>query len=170
MYDLKKPAFFLLLLIGLGLSSALANESTDTADGTPNDNTQSDSAEVYVEPWMYISLPDGGIYSMREVLKVGTPGWDAFVLAGHPIENYDPTDIFMTNTLRNSYGIVVLMLAQRCLGDFNDDGVVDARDIVLYAQAFLEGDLAADLTGNGIIDIFDQLFFIELANTGCMEI
>lgn len=169
MYDLKKPAFFS-LLIGLGLFGSSAIGVLDISDDSNDDSTQSDDTQDYIEPWMYISLPDAGTYSMREVLEEGTPGWDAFALAGHPIEDYEPTEIFMTNTVMNSHGIVVLMLAQHCLGDFNDDGQVNAGDIALFTHAYLEGDLAADLTGNGVVDIFDQLFFIELANMGCVAI
>jgi len=117
---------------------------------------------------MYISIPDAGTFPLREVLQAGTSGWEAFVDYGQPLEAYEPVSIFTVQTRPNSNGVIVLMPIVHCLGDFNDDDVVNAADITPFIQAFLHGEPEADLTGDGILDVQDQFLFLELASMGCV--
>jgi hypothetical protein len=47
------------------------------------------------------------------------------------------------------------------LGDFNDDGIVDERDIDLLAAAIVRGDATFDLTGDHKTDAADHTYLIE---------
>ncbi len=125
-------------------------------------------AEDYIESWLYMHIPDFGTFTLREVLEEGTLGHDAFGTFGYPIEDFEPIELMTTNPTQNNNGIVVYMLAEHCLGDFNDDGTVNIGDLSLFTIAYSEGDLIADLTGNGEVDIFDQIFFIQLLSMGCV--
>jgi hypothetical protein len=51
----------------------------------------------------------------------------------------------------------VLLSAPRTVGDFNEDGVVDAADYTLWRNAVGTADLAADATGDNQIDASDYL-------------
>lgn len=123
----------------------------------------------YEESWIYVSVPEYGNFLLREVLEVGTRGWYAVESFGVPIEQYVPAYAFTTNPTRTNNGVVILIPEPHCLGDFNNDGVVNAADITLFTMAYIAGDLSADLTGNGILDIFDQILFIQLATMGCVN-
>jgi len=127
-------------------------------------------AQEMVEAWIYLTVPNHGTYRLRDVLTEGSAGWAAFADYGEPIESYEPINIFTPNLSPNRIGLVVLMPIVYCMGDFNFDRIIDAQDLVLFAQAYLAGDLSADLTGDGQIDIADQLFFFELATGGCIPI
>jgi len=127
-----------------------------------------DDFDVYIEPWIYVSIPEFGMFSLREVLDEGTDGWDAFLAYGDPIESYESINIFTPSADAHNAGIVVLMPRVECLGDFNSDGVVDVSDLVIFAQAYIDGDLVADLTNDGVLDIADQILFFNLAMMGCV--
>ena len=58
----------------------------------------------------------------------------------------------------------VIELADPCLGDLNDDGVVDGADVGLFLIAWGTTNEAADIDGNGIVDGAD--FGIILAAWG----
>jgi len=121
----------------------------------------------YIESWVFVSIPDAGTYTLREVLEEGSDGWAAFAAYGEPIESYEPVSIFTHSANGNNSGIEVLMPAARCAGDFNDDGVIDIEDILLFAELFLHSDPQADLNGDGVIDLDDQFVFFGLMIDGC---
>lgn len=51
-------------------------------------------------------------------------------------------------------------------GDFNNNGQRDTMDLDLLADAMMTGDLDFDLTGDGMVDIDDRVFWAEtLSNT-----
>ena len=54
-----------------------------------------------------------------------------------------------------------------CLADFNDDGVVDTRDVLAFLNAWNAQDASADCDGNGVIDTRDVLCFLNLWTAGC---
>ncbi|HZW08636.1 MAG TPA: GC-type dockerin domain-anchored protein [Phycisphaerales bacterium] len=57
--------------------------------------------------------------------------------------------------------------AQDCVADFNGDGVVDTRDVIVCLNAWTAGDPAADTNGDGAVDSRDVIFFLNLWTTGC---
>ncbi|MEO1279145.1 MAG: GC-type dockerin domain-anchored protein, partial [Planctomycetota bacterium] len=46
-------------------------------------------------------------------------------------------------------------------------GVVDVFDFLAFLDLFGQGDLAADINGDGILDTFDFLEFLNIFGTGC---
>ena len=61
------------------------------------------------------------------------------------------------------------MLPARCLGDFNNDGVVNLYDTALFVELYLAEDPRADLTFDGVVDILDQMAFILLTTMPCID-
>src|SRR5690606_321637 len=49
----------------------------------------------------------------------------------------------------------ILLSAPRTIGDFNDDGVVDAADYVVWRNSVGSADLAADANGDQMVDATD---------------
>lgn len=45
------------------------------------------------------------------------------------------------------------------LGDFNQDGVVNLRDLMLLFNDWLQDSSVADINGDGIADFYDFAFF-----------
>lgn len=125
--------------------------------------------EGFIEPWMYIHVPGYGTYSMREVNRAGSEGQWAFDSYNKPLVAYEPIAIFVPSTSQPDAGLTVLIPIVRCLGDFTGDHVVDAGDLLPFALAFLADDLSADLNGDGVLDIVDQLVFFTLATMGCVQ-
>lgn len=54
-----------------------------------------------------------------------------------------------------------------CAADFNGDGVVDFFDYLDFVQAFAAQIPAADFNGDGVIDFFDYLDFVQAFSAGC---
>jgi len=54
-----------------------------------------------------------------------------------------------------------------CRADFNQDGIVDTRDVTAFLNAWTAMDSSADIDGNGVIDTRDVLAFLNLWSAGC---
>jgi hypothetical protein len=54
-----------------------------------------------------------------------------------------------------------------CYPDFTGDGLLDLFDFLAYVNAFNAGDMKADCTGGGVLDLFDFLCFVNAFNEGC---
>jgi hypothetical protein len=54
-----------------------------------------------------------------------------------------------------------------CPADINGDGALDLFDFLWYVNAFNDGADRADCTGEGVLDIFDFLCFVNAFNEGC---
>ncbi len=54
-----------------------------------------------------------------------------------------------------------------CYADFTGDGVLDLFDFLAYVNAFNAGLDSADCTGDGSLDLFDFLCFVNAFNAGC---
>ncbi|MCA9147957.1 MAG: hypothetical protein KDA92_01595, partial [Planctomycetales bacterium] len=59
-----------------------------------------------------------------------------------------------------TFGVSV-HLGSGVIGDFNDNGVLDAADLDLLAQAQVNGNGTYDLTGDGVADYADRLFWVN---------
>jgi len=57
--------------------------------------------------------------------------------------------------------------ADACIADLTGDGLLDIFDVFGYLDLFNAGDLAADFTGDGALDIFDVFAFLDAFNAGC---
>ncbi|MBL4697243.1 MAG: hypothetical protein JKX70_00265 [Phycisphaerales bacterium] len=145
-------------------------DDTDNLDDGGGGSAQSIDEQDFIEPWMYLTVPEDATYSLREVLTFGTPGWEAFGSSGYQLDEFEPIHVFAELPTLNNGGIVILMIVDRCLGDFNGNGMVDAGDIILFAHAYFAGDIEADLTRDGVIDFDDQSLFLELVRMGCVVI
>ncbi len=55
-----------------------------------------------------------------------------------------------------------------CAADMTGDGIIDISDVFAFLSAYNTSDLAADLTNDGVIDISDVFAFLELYNSGCL--
>ena len=154
--------------IALSSTSHAMSFSSDTGGG---DNTTSDvdsgDPEVRQESWVYVSIPRYGFATLQDVLDYGSPANIAMLEVGEPIESYEPVSVHGPTANTNNAALVFLMLPERCLGDFNNDGAVDLYDATLFTIAFINHDLSADLTRDGRIDIRDQILFVTLATLPC---
>jgi len=54
-----------------------------------------------------------------------------------------------------------------CYADFTGDGTLDPFDFLAYVNAFNAGDPEADCTGDQTLDLFDFLCFVNAFNAGC---
>jgi len=62
------------------------------------------------------------------------------------------------------------LLDQRCIVDFDFNGIVDVQDIIAYALAFDAGEPRCDFTGDGLInreDFFDFLLKWDVSDEDC---
>tara|TARA_R110002072_G_C7950065_1_gene533118 strand:- start:395 stop:973 length:579 start_codon:yes stop_codon:yes gene_type:complete len=54
-----------------------------------------------------------------------------------------------------------------CIADFDQNGVVNSLDSELFVSEYSSGEARADLTCDGVFDIFDVTAFLEEFNDGC---
>jgi hypothetical protein len=54
-----------------------------------------------------------------------------------------------------------------CYADFTGDGVLDLFDFLAYVNSFNGGEDRADCTPDGTMDLFDFLCFVNVFNEGC---
>ena len=131
--------------------------SDHTGDQGTNVDTGTTGSETRYEQWQYVSIPQFGIASVQEALTEGTAANEAFESVGEPIQN------------NNNGAVVVYMLPLRCLGDYNADNVVNLYDMPYFIDYYLAQDPAGDLTRDGLVDIRDQILFIELTAHLCYD-
>lgn len=179
-----------LAAVHLGCTLAFVSSGANwTHDDYPSDNTEEidivgqdtgqpndlsglgleDLIEHY-RNWVFVGIPGWGNFTLGEVMDMGSPGWSAFEDFGIPFEQYHPVDVFASIPNARNRGIVLMLPTDHCLGDFDNDGRVTGLDVPLFTQAYLAGDLSADLNGNGIVEIFDQIAFMSLVGQGCVQV
>lgn len=56
---------------------------------------------------------------------------------------------------------------EKCVADFNSDGIVDYFDYLDFLDAYEANDPSADVNGDGIVDFFDYLDFVASFESGC---
>lgn len=166
-----RPNFVALMGVCAIMSPIGLGDDDHGDDSLIHDETGSwvDEFDSRPESWVYIRLPRFGIASLQDVVTVGTPAHDAWLNIGEPLEAYEPIAIFTDTANNNNGAITMLMLPERCLGDFDGDGSVGWSDALLFTQFFLNGHQAADLTGDGFVDIRDQILFLHLATVPCVD-
>ena len=143
---------------------ASSNSNQDTHGSSGND---AGDPGMQQERWQYVEIPRFGIASMQQVLEVGSPANIAWLNIGEPIEHYQVVALQSPIANVNNGALVLYILPERCLGDFNNNGHIDLEDVVTFAIAYLNGEPAADVSGDGQIDVRDQILFLHLASIPC---
>ncbi len=76
-----------------------------------------------------------------------------------------------TGVTLTSDGIIVInatgTVPPSCVADWNGDGVLDFFDILGFLDDFSLGNPEADINGDGVIDFFDIQEFLQLFAAGC---
>jgi len=57
--------------------------------------------------------------------------------------------------------------SNECYADFTGDGTLDLFDFLGFVNAFNASDPAADCLADGVFDLFDFLCFVNAFNAGC---
>ena len=64
-------------------------------------------------------------------------------------------------------GLVFSGGAEGCYADFDGNGVLDLFDFLAYVNSFNANEKKADCDGNGVLDLFDFLCYVNAFNAGC---
>jgi hypothetical protein len=111
---------------------------------------------------------DGGV-PRRLVLPVSQEG--AVATAMLPTdENLLPLGFYMLFAMVDdipSAARIVQVSAAVCYPDFTGDGALDLFDFLAFVNAFNTDDPVADCDGDGDLDLFDFLCFVNAFNSGC---
>jgi hypothetical protein len=118
----------------------------------------------------FVARIDGG-GTFRWVTQFGTPEPEtAYALAsagpGAALV-VGPTDGDLAGPSHGAQDIFLAKLRDVCYPDFTGDGTLDLFDFLGYVNAFNAGDDLADCDANGGLDLFDFLCFVNSFNEGC---
>ncbi len=117
--------------------------------------------------WIYVSIPRHGIATLQSVLEPGSRANIAWLDVGEPFESYTQVPLIAPNPNIHSGASVLLILPERCLGDFNNNGGIDLDDVAIFTVAYINQDPIADLSRDGQVDLRDQIVFLQLATIPC---
>ena len=180
---------------GSGSCFVTGNTSNEDVDGGPTvltspvyDLAGIDSPIVEYARWMQtedgndflvVEFSDDAGASWSTVETVGnTSGWDELQFA---VEDYvsvtsqfqarftvsdNPNDS-VTEAAIDAFGISSIMCDDVCEADLTGDGVLDIFDVFAFLDMFNAGDAGADLNGDGVLDIFDVFAYLDGFNAGC---
>lgn len=151
------------------LSILLPADTNSDSSSRASDSTGFDDWSLHREQWIYVQVPRFGLVPLQDVVEPGSPANVAWLTVGAPTSLYQPIPMHAPVPNTNNGAILVLMLPERCLGDFNMDGRVDLYDAGLFAAAYAAMDLSADLTGDLRINVHDQVLFLLLATMPCVN-
>ncbi|VAX39033.1 hypothetical protein MNBD_PLANCTO03-264 [hydrothermal vent metagenome] len=99
-----------------------------------------------------------------EVFESELAPWDASGLA----EGNYSLRLTVTNNLAEPLVVQAgAVLWERCMADFNRDGVVNTLDVIDFFDAWAIGDPSADLNGDGSVDTRDVLTYLNAWTVGC---
>lgn len=62
---------------------------------------------------------------------------------------------------------VILSVSGGCIGDWNDDGVVNTLDFIAFLNDWSSGDPDADINGDGNVNTLDFIAFLNAWSGGC---
>ena len=71
------------------------------------------------------------------------------------------------NVVSDPATVVLRVSAASCPADFTGDGGLNFFDFVSFLDAFNAGDPAADFNGDGVLNFFDFPEYINAFNAGC---
>ncbi len=67
----------------------------------------------------------------------------------------------------DDFAIETVLCGKACYADFDGNGTLDLFDFLAYVNSFNAGDKTADCDGNGGLDLFDFLCYVNAFNAGC---
>ena len=82
-------------------------------------------------------------------------------------QNATDFDIVLALALPHNSASATHVCANACAADFNGDGSVDFFDYLDFVDAFSTENATADFNGDGSIDFFDYLDFVNAFSIGC---
>lgn len=152
------------------VNAELRDEPAVCESGSPGDtNTPSADLSNLHPSWLFVQIPRFGVAPLQEVLEEGSPANLAWRTIGQPIQSYRPVAMHAPIPNENNGAVMVLILPDFCLGDFNGDGRVNMHDVSLFMTAYLNMDPAADLTRDSRVDVRDQILFFHLLTIPCVD-
>ncbi|MCA9303261.1 MAG: hypothetical protein KC996_03980 [Phycisphaerales bacterium] len=114
-----------------------------------------------------------GTMSAPEQVDIGSAGYngrwgDYFDLT---IDPSDDRTFWYVGMHAENFGwqtvIGSFTLAAPCEADITGNGELDIFDVFAFLNLFNSGDLDVDYTGDGVLDIFDVFAYLDLFNAGC---
>ena len=119
-----------------------------------------------------ISLKEGVDYDFEgiHVERGGDAGMQVLAAVGNHIEEFDPIQftLLQTDAIKFSRNVGMQLLSQTDgpIGDYNQNGQLDAEDLDLQALAITGQDLSFDLNSDGTVDLADrQVWVNDLKNS-----
>jgi hypothetical protein len=121
---------------------------------------------------------DDDMWIKRSVLLSHTAGWKVATLDGPGASPADFAEVMSGLTelqIRAEYLVGgdhawldnVVMSAGDCYADCDGNGALDLFDFLCFVNDFNAGDAAADCDDQGGLDLFDFLCFVNAFNQGC---
>ena len=161
-----------------GLLTPVPGEDPPNPNGFPGSN---ELDPMFVAPtpistgfgWLTGEIGDHRLRSGSPAIDAGQngflPSWLAMDFDGNLRIVDDPgtVDTGSGGPAIVDMGVYELQDVQACAADLTGDGVLDIFDVFAFLDLFNTGDPGADFTGDGSLDIFDVFAFLDLFNAGC---
>ncbi len=119
-----------------------------------------------------ITLKEGVDYSFEgiHVEKGGDAGMQVLAAIGDHVESFQPAafSLLQMDPIRLSpnVGLALVGDGNSLIGDYNQNGELDAEDLDLQAAAIAVNDLQYDLNDDSTVDLDDRILWVrDLANT-----
>ena len=90
-----------------------------------------------------------------------------FAIEGNPTEIVIEIPTSDAHVSINRIAVDTLAFENVCRGDFNEDGIVDTRDVLTFLNAWSAGEGSADINEDGGVDTRDVIAFLNLWTAGC---
>ncbi len=108
-----------------------------------------------------------GVFSTRSVFGSSAAWWSFDVQPDGSGGGWVPLENFNLSKENEWCFRIEAATPNECYADCTGDGVLDLFDFLCYVNLFNAGDNAADCDGNGGLDLFDFLCFVNDFNAGC---
>jgi|GEM_PF-3248366 len=110
----------------------------------------------------------GGAVSVYDVTELSQVERVAYRIGGTPVVTGRVGDVLWSvEEVGQQIDSLDISSCDVCIADFDDNGVVDTRDIVAFLNAWSIGESSADFDDNGVVDTRDVIAFLNAWNTGC---
>ncbi|MEZ6318682.1 MAG: GC-type dockerin domain-anchored protein [Phycisphaerales bacterium] len=119
--------------------------------------------------WQARSLGTAGWVDVHEGLNAGVGMVSGEACAALSVSGFLSRSIELRAVVQTPCGSATtnIITVTVCPPDLSCDGVVNLDDIATFAQAFIAGDLLADLDGNGVLNLDDIAAFADAFLAGC---
>jgi hypothetical protein len=112
-----------------------------------------------------VRLEGDGTFLVDDLIDPAEGDW--VILGAAEINNSRQIAAVGKNLDDGRVGAVLLTPVSPCYADFTGDGALDLFDFLSFVNAFNAEDPAADCDRNGVFDLFDCLAFVNAFNAGC---